>query len=384
MRGCNDVTMISHDEFGPEYILEVYDPRINMRGFLVIDNTVLGPGKGGVRMTSSVTKEEVFRLARTMTWKNALAEVPFGGAKAGIVWLGGPDALKKKHVQAFAKALESLTPKKYITAPDVNTGEKEMSWFVSATGKCNSATGKPHSLCFNKGDSKVCCPSGIPHEMGSTGFGVAQATLVAAKLSGLDIKKARVAIHGFGNVGSFAYKFLREAGAKVVALADSTAALYNPDGLDDNILQKIIQKDHCLKTYLSKYHIESESFWGTGADILIPASVTDVINERNKKDIKAKMVVEGANIPMREEIEKELFKKSVLVVPDFIANAGGVISSYAEYKGYSTKSMFRLVEEKIKKVTELVLKKSLQYNKSPREVALELAKNKIRACLRKQ
>src|SRR3989344_8307715 len=125
---------IAKDKFGPEYVLRVYDPNIGMEGFLVIDNTILGPGKGGIRMTSTVTEEEVFRLARTMTWKNAIVGIPFGGAKAGIVWPGGSDELKKKFIQSFARAIELLTPKKYIAGPDVNTGEKEMRWFVEATG----------------------------------------------------------------------------------------------------------------------------------------------------------------------------------------------------------------------------------------------------------
>ena len=134
---------IKKDKYGPEYIIEVYDPKIGMEGFLVIDNTVWGPGKGGIRMTSQVTKEEVYRLARTMTWKNALAGIPFGGAKAGIIWKGGDDHLKKQFVQSFAKAIKPFLMKKYIAGPDVNTGEKEMQWFVEAVGNLRAATGKP-------------------------------------------------------------------------------------------------------------------------------------------------------------------------------------------------------------------------------------------------
>ena len=118
------------DEFGPEYVVRVYDAAIGMEGFLVIDNTALGVGKGGIRMTPTVTAGEVFRLARTMTWKNALAEIPFGGAKAGIVWHGGPDELKKQYIQSFARAIKLYTPKKYVAGPDVNTGEREMKWFT--------------------------------------------------------------------------------------------------------------------------------------------------------------------------------------------------------------------------------------------------------------
>src|SRR3989344_1425151 len=154
--------IIPKDQFGPEYVVRVYDPAIGMEGFLVIDNTARGPGKGGIRMTANVTAEEVFRLGRTMTWKNALVDIPLGGAKAGIVWpasaptvaqamtgnAGALDELKKKFVQSFARAIKPFVPKKYIAGPDVNTGEREMQWFVEATGNWRTATGKPANLCM--------------------------------------------------------------------------------------------------------------------------------------------------------------------------------------------------------------------------------------------
>lgn len=375
--------MIKKDEFGPEYIIELYNPKVKMTGFLVIDNTALGPAKGGIRMTPDVNKQEIWRLARTMTWKNALADIPFGGAKAGIVWPGGPDKLKKQYLQSFAKAIKFLLPKTYIAGPDVNTGEREMKWFVQATGDWRSATGKPASLCmktFGKPGEKC----GIPHEFGSTGFGVAQATIIAAKLRSLDIKKATVAIHGFGNVGSFTYRYLRESGIKVVALADKSTAIYNKDGLDDKLLKKIIRSKNVLSQYPQRFHISHSDFWSIPADILIPASVTDVINDKNKNRIKAKIIVEAGNIPMSESIEAEFFQKGVLIVPDFVANAGGVISSYAEYRGYNPKKMFALVKRKITSVTTLVLEKSMRTNTNPREVALKIAQQKVKAKMKKK
>ncbi|MEK9180162.1 MAG: Glu/Leu/Phe/Val dehydrogenase dimerization domain-containing protein, partial [Patescibacteria group bacterium] len=177
------MTNVPRDEFGPEHVIEVSDPGIGMRGFLVIDNTVLGPGKGGIRMTPSVTVEEVFRLARTMTWKNAIAGIPFGGAKAGLVWDAkealrqaqgkfSEENLKKQHVQAFAIALKKYIPDKYIAGPDVNSGEREMRWFAEAIGDKRAATGKPAEM------------GGLPHELGSTGFGVAHSARVAAEVFG--------------------------------------------------------------------------------------------------------------------------------------------------------------------------------------------------------
>jgi glutamate dehydrogenase (NAD(P)+) len=404
--------MINRDRYGPEYVVRVYDPKIGMEGFLVIDNTVLGPGKGGIRMTANVTAEEVFRLARTMTWKNALADIPFGGAKAGIVWppvvkalgdklasvplrgttAGKPtDKLKKQFVQSFAQAIKPFIPKKYIAGPDVNTGEREMKWFVEATGDWRSATGKPANFCVKSSGKKPRTRArlargkcGLPHELGSTGFGVAQATAVAIETAGIDIKKSTVAIHGFGNVGTFAYKFLTKMGAKVVALTDSSGAIYSKEGFNAKTVANIIRGKKCAKEkkcfvdeILPKLNIGIRDFWALPVDVLIPASVTDVINDSNKNMIRAKIIVEGANIPMRENVEQELFKKGIMIVPDFVANAGGVISSYAEYRGYSPKKMFELVKEKIRNTTRLVMAESKKQQKNPRQVAMEIALRKI-------
>jgi len=366
------------DKFGPELVLKVWNPRLRMEGFLVIDNTALGVGKGGIRMTPNVSEEEVARLARTMTWKNALADIPFGGAKAGIVWRGGSDQLKKQYIQSFARLIKLFTPKKYIAGPDVNTGEREMQWFVETTGNWRSATGKPADFCmrvFGKPGEKC----GIPHEFGSTGFGVAHATSVAAKFKGISIKGAKVAIHGFGNVGTFTFKYLTEMGAKVVALADSKTALFDKKGLDRTLIDRLIQESKPLNNYPQAVHTEPKDFWDIPVDILIPASVTDVINKSNKDKIKAKIIVEAGNIPMTEDIEEDLFKKGILILPDFVANAGGVISSYAEYRGYNPKRMFELVERKIKKSARLVLERSIKENKNPRIVALKIAKAKVEA-----
>lgn len=378
--------VINQDEFGPELTIKVYDSKIGMEGVLVIDNTVLGPGKGGIRMSGNVTEEEVFRLARTMTFKNALADIPFGGAKAGIrfpfIKNESPEQnkeRKKSYIQSFAKAIKLLTPRKYIAGPDVNTGEREMQWFVEATGIWKSATGKPTNLCVpkikNGKNNGMRC--GIPHEFGSTGFGVAQTVRAAAEIRGIKIEGATIAIHGFGNVGTFAYKFLTEMGAKIIAIADISGAVFAKNGFDNKIMEELISKMKFITEYPTGEKINSDDFWKIPADILIPASVTDVINKENKNDINAKIIVEAGNIPMRENIEEELFKKGILIVPDFVANAGGVISSYAEYRGYQPKKMFELVAQKLNKTAKTILKESIAEKKNPREVALKAARDKI-------
>lgn len=367
---------LQKDEFGPEYVVEVYDPRIGMQGFLVIDNTVLGPGKGGIRMTSDVSAEEIFRLARTMTWKNALADIPFGGAKSGIVWPGGSDELKKKYIQSFAKALKPFLPNFYIAAPDVNIGETEILWFVEAAGDWHAATGKPANYCmklFGKPGAKC----GIPHEYGSTGYGVAQAISVASKMLNMDPRKVKVAIEGFGNVGSFAFKYLKEASYNVVAVSDSRGTAFANTGLSEDILTKLKSEGKSVKDYPGAKSLKTGDIFELDVDILITAGITDVINEKNKDQVKAKLIVEGSNIPMTENVENYLFEKGVIIVPDFVANAGGVISSYAEYKGINPENIFEMIKEKITRSTEQILKESIKAKRNPRTIALEIAKHKI-------
>ncbi len=355
------------DELGPEYIIEVYDPKLKYRGILVIDNLALGVGKGGIRMTPTVSTEELQRLARAMTLKNALAGLPFGGAKAGIVLDTKVVSLERKKaiIENFARRLKPFCPKYYIAGPDINTGEKEMEWFAKAVGSWKAATGKPVNVCIKLFGSKwERC--GIPHEFGSTGFGVAWAAKTAMEFLGKDIKGQTCAIAGFGNVGYFTFKFLKEMGAKIVAVSDVDGAIYDPKGLN---LQQVKN--------LPK-NMNREAIYELAVDILIPAAISDVINEKNWDKVQAKIIVEGANIPIAEEYEEKLYKKGVLIVPDIVANAGGVISSFAEYKGYHPKKMFDTVKEKIVKAVRSVLQESKNKKLSPRKVAVEIAKRRIK------
>lgn len=372
---------IEKDAYGPEYVITVRDQNIGMTGFLVIDNTALGPGKGGIRMTPDVTAEEVFRLARTMTWKNALAGIPFGGAKAGIVWPGGADALKKAFVTSFARAISPFIPSRYIGGPDIGTGEREMAWIARELKEWNAVTGKPARFCAKMRGKKKC---GLPHELGSTGFGVAHAARIAAGTLGINIAAARVAIEGYGNVGSFALAHLERMGAKIIAVSNRDYVIYNEHGIDAARLAAIKKKTGSIKEYEPAQKLPRKEIFGMPVDILIPAAISDVINESNKNAVRAKIIVEGANIPMREAIEDELTKKGILIVPDFVANAGGVISSWAEYKGMGETNMFRAVEEKISRATKTVLARSMKRGESPRLAALSIARTIVERARAKQ
>ncbi len=372
---------IQHDQYGPEYLLEVYDAKTGMRGFLVIDNTALGPGKGGIRMMPNISMEEVFALARTMTWKNALAGLPFGGAKAGVVFDPKTTSKEKKKeiIQAFSGALKPLIPKLYIAGPDMNSGEEEMQWFVEANGNWRAATGKPANLCmlvFGKGGSREQC--GIPHEFGSTGFGVAHATKVAAEYTGITLEGATVAIQGFGNVGEFTAKYLREMGAKIVAVSDLSGAIYNKNGFAFADLVSCKRgKGTVCRIGKDGKAISHGKLFELPVDILIPAAIPDVITEKNYKGVNAKIIIEAANVPISHAIEEKLHKRGILVVPDIIANAGGVISSYAEYRGYNPKDMFRMVKNKITKNTRLILENAKRSKITPRAAAMKIAVERV-------
>jgi len=359
----------SFDMFGPEKIIEVYNPKVGMRGFVVIDNTALGPGKGGIRMTPSVSKEEVARLARAMTYKNALAELPFGGAKSGIIANDREltKTQKKELVVAFSKALKGVIPSEYVAAPDMNMGSEEMEWFSKANGSKKACTGKPKKM------------GGLPHELGSTGYGVMVATEVAVKHLGKKLSNLTFAVEGFGNVGTFATKFLTEQGAKLVAVSDSRGCIHDSKGIDYAILMKIKEETGSVVNYLDKQPIVCPGIISAKADILITAAIPDLIKISDVNKVNAKIIIQGSNIPMTKEVERILADKGVLIVPDIIANAGGVISSYVEYIGGTEKQMFELVKKKISKNTLLVLNEAKKRKVIPRVAAMDIAKKRILA-----
>ena len=366
--------MIKHDQLGPEKLIEVYDQKTGMRGFLVIDNTWLGIGKGGLRMTPNVSLKEVFHLARVMTYKNALAELPFGGAKSGII--AAPKKIspeeKLELIRAFSRAIKPLSPSLYVAGPDVNTGEREMAEFARANGSLKSATGKPAGMCVRPG-----MECGIPHEFGSTGFGVVQATLEAIEFLGKKVKDMRVAIAGFGNVGTFAASLLAKEGAKIAAISDTGGTTYNPAGLN---YQKVFDIKKAKGTVVENpdgKKLGTDDIYSLDIDILIPASLGGVINKTNADSVQAGIIVEAANLPVSAEVEEVLNKRNILIIPDIIANAGGVISSYAEYRGYNPKQMFKLVERKIKRNVKMILEKAKEEKITPREAAVEIALERL-------
>jgi len=348
------------DEIGPEKVLYVYDPKTKLKGILVVDNTARGPGIGGVRMAPDVSTQEVFRLARAMTFKNAAADIPHGGGKGGII--ADPKTKKKYElVRSFAKGIEPITD--YIPGPDMGTDERCMAIVHEEIGR---AIGLPREL------------GGIPlDELGSTGYGVAISTEVACEYAFLDLSKASVAVEGFGAVGKATVEFLIEKGAKIVAVSDSKGAIYKPDGLNYEELLETKQTTGTVKSYTGGQIIENEELFRLPVDILIPGARPDVISEENARDIKAALVVEAANIPATREAERILHDRGILVVPDFIANAGGVITAAVEYKGGTEKEVFSVIKEKIVKNTRQILDMATDQKVLPRVAAENIAMERV-------
>lgn len=358
---------IPKDNLGPEKIIEVYDPSTGMHGFTVIDNTIRGPGKGGIRMTPTVDKLEVFRLARAMTLKCAFADLPFGGAKSGIIADSKSLTKEKKQqiVESFARALKCVSPCEYVAAPDMNMAEEEMRWFANANTSMQSCTGKPADL------------GGIPHELGSTGFGVYHSALEALNHLNLNPKQITFAVEGFGNVGLFAAKYMSEKGAKLIAVSDSKGTAYLKEGFNFNLLEKTKQKQDTVTNYPKAAIKSSKDILKIDADMLITAAIPDLIQAKDIKDLKFKIIVCGSDIPFTQDVEEKIIKKGILVIPDFVANSGGVISSYVEYIGGTKEKMFKIVEEKLSKNTRLVLKLAKEKNISVRKAAEHIALERI-------
>lgn len=346
------------DSLGPLKTIHVYEPSVGLRGVLVVDNVAVGPSIGGLRMALDVSAEECFRLARAMTLKNAAAELPHGGGKSVVY--GDPKmprAEKQALIRAFASALRNID--EYIFGPDMGTSEECMAWVHDEIGR---AVGLPREL------------GGIPlDEIGATGFGMSHATEIALEHCDFELAGARVAVQGFGAVGMHAARFLVEKGAVLVAAADSRGTIYEPSGLDVATLIELKSKGRSLSEHPHARKLGRDDIIDIECEIWIPAARPDVIREDNVGRLRAKLIVQGANIPITQAAEKILADRGVLSVPDFIANAGGVICAAVEHRGATEAVAFETIAEKIRRNTEIVLKKAKHDGVLPRRAATELA-----------
>ena len=354
------------DGLGPLKIIHVNVPKHGVKGILVVDNVAAGPSIGGLRMAPDVTLAECFRLARAMTLKNAAAGLPHGGGKS--VLIGDPHmprSEKELMVRAFAKAL--AREEHYIFGPDMGTDEQCMAWVRDEIGR---AVGLPRAV------------GGIPlDELGATGYGVAVAADVAIDFCGFDLDGARLAVQGFGSVGMHGARFLAERGVKLVAAADSSGTLFNATGIDVQALIAHKQSGQPVTTFGTGDVLAQDAVIGVACDIWLPAARPDVINMNNWESFKGKLILQGANIPITVEAERKLEENGVTIVPDFIANAGGVICAAMEYHGQTQTGAFNAIAEKISHNTREALERAGREGCSTREAAERLALERVHAAM---
>jgi glutamate dehydrogenase len=298
------------------------------QGFRSQHNNALGPYKGGIRFHPNVTIDEVKALSMWMTWKCAVAGIPFGGAKGGVTV--NPKLLSHSELERLSRSFFSLIseivgPFRDIPAPDVYTDSQTMAWFMDEYSKNERnnpfavVTGKPLIIGGSLGRDSA------------TGRGVSINVEEAARHLKMDLKKSTCAIQGFGNVGSFAHMFLEEAGVKVVAVSDSKGGAYKKNGIWFNEVSAYKKKTGNIVNMPESEPITNEELLELDVDILVPAALEDVITEKNASKIRAKLVAEGANGPTAPEADEILFKKGVTLIPDILANSGGVSTSYLEW-----------------------------------------------------
>ncbi len=349
-------------------------------GYRVQYNITLGPAKGGLRYHPNVTLDEVKALAAWMTWKCAVAHIPFGGAKGGIIC--DPARMSRRELEALtrryvAEIVDAIGPEKDIPAPDVNTNEQIMAWFMD-------------TYSMHLGHTTTAVVTGKPLELGgslgrreATGRGVMITAREIAKHLGFSLEGASVAVQGFGNVGSISAALMAEHGARVVAITDWMGGVYNPKGLDIPKLSEYASQHRSVAGFPGGEAIDNEKLFALDVDILVPAALENQITMDNARDVQAKVIVEAANGPTTPEAHRHLHGRGITVVPDILANSGGVTVSYFEWvqdrHGYfwSEQEVNTRLEAKMCEAIDAVVKTATKYKTDLRTAAYIVAINRV-------
>ncbi len=350
-------------------------------GYRVQYNITLGPAEGGIRYHPGVTLDEVTALAAWMTWKCAVAHIPFGGGKGGVIC--DPTKMSKREIEALtrryvAEIIDAIGPEKDVPAPDVNTNEQIMAWVMD-------------TYSMHVGHTTTSVVTGKPVELGgslgrreATGRGVMIATRESCKHVGINVKDATVAIQGFGNVGSISAELLaKETGAKIVAITDWKGGVYNKAGLDIPTLLEYAQQKKTVDGFPGAEPITNAELFTLDVDVLIPAALENQVTIENASQIKARIIVEGANGPTTPDANRLLHDRGVFIVPDILANSSGVTTSYFEWVqdryGYfwSEKEVNERLEAKMCEAFNAVLQTSLKYQVDMRTAAYIVAINRV-------
>jgi len=349
-------------------------------GYRVQYNVTLGPAKGGIRYHPDVNLDEVTTLAAWMTWKCAVAQLPFGGGKGGVIC--DPTKMSKRELEALtrrytAEIIDAIGPDKDVPAPDVNTNQQIMAW-ISDT------------YSMHVGHSSTSVVTGKPIEMGgslgrheATGRGAMICAREAAKHLGFELKGSRVAVQGFGNVGGIAAQLMAEQGAKIIGVTDWKGGVQNDKGLDIPKLQEWVARNKTVAGFPGGESLGQKDLFKLNVDILVPAALEKQITEENVNDIKARLIVEGANGPTTPEAQKVFNQRGIFVVPDILGNAGGVTTSYFEWvqdrHGYfwTEKEVNDRLEAKMCQAFNTVLETSLKYKVDMRIAAYIVAIGRV-------
>jgi glutamate dehydrogenase (NAD(P)+) len=349
-------------------------------GYRVQYNITLGPGKGGIRYHPEVSLDEVTALAAWMTWKCAVAHIPFGGAKGGVVC--DPTRMSRRELEALtrryvAEIIDAIGPEKDVPAPDVNTNDQIMAWVMD-------------TYSMHVGHTATAVVTGKPIEMGgslgrreATGRGVMIVTREAAKHLGFDINGATVAIQGFGNVGSVSADHLARIGARIVGVTDWKGGVYNEKGLDVPKMLEYVREHKTVDNFPGGTALTNEEIFQLDVHVLIPAALENQITVDNAADIRAKIVTEGANGPTTPEAHRILHQRGVFVIPDILANSGGVTTSYFEWVqdryGYfwEEEDVNKRLEKKMCEAFSAVLNTSLKYTVDMRTAAYIVAIDRV-------
>lgn len=354
-------------------------------GYRVQYNFARGPAKGGIRYHPDVSLDEVTALAFWMTWKCAVVDLPFGGGKGGVTCdpsrlsLGELERLTRRYA---AEIIEIIGPDKDVPAPDVGTNAQTMAWVMDTVSM--------HLRAHTPGvvTGKPLCIGGSRGRVEATGRGVTICVDHALEKMGKALKGQRVVVQGFGNVGSISAKLLHERGAQIVGLSDQFGGIYNPQGIEPNTAIEYIAKNekHSLEGFPGAERVNNEALLELDCDILVPAAIENQITERNAKKIKARLIAEGANGPTTPEAHKILSDAGVIIIPDILANAGGVTVSYFEWvqdkMGYYWKE--KEVNERLNDVMrenfDAVWQTSLDYKVPLRQAAYMVAIRRVVEC----
>ena len=359
------------DDIGPEKIVHVYDPETNLRGVVVVDCTALGETVGGgIRMMPDVTTAEVAGLARAMTYKFNAIDLPVGGAKSGI-W-GSPSVSgeeRRNLMLAFGRAIKPLMQSGLNIGADIGTDADDLAVIHEGAGMPWNTTG----LVMQEKD-------GEPLENHATGYGVVAAARAACEFAGVTVNGATAAIEGFGKVGGGVCRYFNDLGVKVVALSTIDGAIYNPDGLDvaKLLADRKTKGDKAVSDYADAQHIEAAKLFHLPVDILVPGARPHVITEASVGGVQAKVISSIANNPITDKAEAMLFGRGIHVVPDFMANAGGITVALVDILGGDAVTLFRVLDDVIGDMSTEILNAARKANVNPRALAQQRTLEQIK------